>query len=77
MTVDSGGTSLAKRVVGWEFSDGGSAAGDIFTPEDFSEEQRQVASTAASFAEEKILAKAEAIEAKDFAVTRALMCEAG
>jgi butyryl-CoA dehydrogenase len=71
------GTSVAKRVAGGSFLLEDLAPDDIFTPEDLSEEQRQVASTTAKFAEEKILAQADAIEAKDFAVTRALMRELG
>jgi butyryl-CoA dehydrogenase len=51
--------------------------GRVFTPEDFSDEQRQIAETAAEFAEKEVLAAADAVEAKDFAVTRALMKKAG
>ncbi|HVT97497.1 MAG TPA: acyl-CoA dehydrogenase family protein, partial [Acidobacteriaceae bacterium] len=50
---------------------------DIFTPEDFSEEQREIARTTAEFAEKSVLPRAAEIEAKDFAVTRELMLEAG
>jgi butyryl-CoA dehydrogenase len=38
---------------------------EIFTPEDFTEEQRQIASTAAQFAREEVLPKTDAIEAKE------------
>ncbi|MFC5863336.1 acyl-CoA dehydrogenase family protein [Acidicapsa dinghuensis] len=76
MTVEAG-VSVAKRVVGGSFLLEDLTPDDVFTPEDLSEEQRQVASTATSFAEEKILAQAEAIEEKDFAVTRELMRELG
>lgn len=38
---------------------------DVFTPEDISEEQRQVAAMAAEFAREEILPAAQAIEAKE------------
>lgn len=50
---------------------------NVFTPEDFSEEQRQIARTTAEFAEKDVLAASDAIEAKEFAVTRALMKKAG
>jgi butyryl-CoA dehydrogenase len=53
------------------------APANVFTPEDFSEEQRQIAATTAEFAEKDVLAVAEAIEAKDFAVIRGLMKQAG
>jgi butyryl-CoA dehydrogenase len=50
---------------------------DIFTPEDLSEEQRQIAATAAQFAREEILPAAEAIEAKQPGVLSGLMRKAG
>ncbi|WP_026443558.1 acyl-CoA dehydrogenase family protein [Pseudacidobacterium ailaaui] len=50
---------------------------EIFTPEDFSDEQRQIAETAAQFAVNEVLAAAEEIEAKNFDVTRALLKKAG
>ncbi len=49
----------------------------IFTPEDFTFEQRQIAQLATDFAEENILTQIPAIEAKDFALTRRLMRELG
>jgi butyryl-CoA dehydrogenase len=39
--------------------------GEIFTPEDLDEEQRQIAATAARFAREEILPRVAAIEAKE------------
>ena len=71
------GAQLAKRVTGGSFLLEDLAPGDIFTLEDLSEEQQHIASTAASFAEEKILAQADAIEAKDFDISRKLMRELG
>jgi butyryl-CoA dehydrogenase len=50
---------------------------DIFTPEDLSEEQQEIARTTAEFAEKSILPRAAEIEAKNFAVTRELLLEAG
>ena len=38
---------------------------EVFTPEDLNEEQRQIAATAAQFARDEILPRAEAIEAKE------------
>jgi len=49
----------------------------VFTPEDFSDEQRQIASTAAEFAANEVLHAADDIEAKHFDVTRALLKKAG
>ncbi len=49
----------------------------VFTPEDFSEEQQQIASTAAEFAANEVLPAASEIEAKHFDVTRALLKKAG
>jgi alkylation response protein AidB-like acyl-CoA dehydrogenase len=50
---------------------------DVFTPEDFSAEQKQIAEMTANFAEEKILPRVPEIEAKKFEVSRELMREAG
>lgn len=49
----------------------------IFTPEDFTDEQRQIAATAAEFAANEVLPAAAEIEAKNFDVTRALLKKAG
>src|ERR1700751_1898606 len=49
----------------------------VFTPEDFSDDQRQIASTAAEFAANEVLPAADEIEAKHFDVTRALLKKAG
>jgi butyryl-CoA dehydrogenase len=50
---------------------------DIFTPEDFTEEHRQIAKTAAEFTTNEVLPAAAEIEAKNFAVTRALLRKTG
>jgi butyryl-CoA dehydrogenase len=50
---------------------------DIFTPEDFSTEQKQIAQMTIDFAEEKILPRAQEIEEKHFEVSRSLMRQAG
>lgn len=49
----------------------------VFTPEDFSEEQRQIAATAAEFLANEVLPATAEIEAKNFGVTRALLKKAG
>src|SRR5215471_10099193 len=50
---------------------------DIFTPEDFTEEHRQIAKTAAEFTTNEVLPAAAEIEAKNFNVTRGLLRKAG
>ena len=50
---------------------------DIFTPEDFSEEQQEIARTTGEFAEKSILPRVPEIEAKNFQATRDLLLEAG
>src|SRR3954452_22418217 len=50
---------------------------EIFTPEDFTDEHRQIARTALDFTTNEVVPAAREIEAKDFAVTRALLRKAG
>jgi butyryl-CoA dehydrogenase len=50
---------------------------DVFTPEDFSEEHRQIAKTAADFVTNEVLPAAAEIEAKNFEVTRSLLRKTG
>src|SRR5215831_307650 len=50
---------------------------DIFTPEDFTDEHRQIAKTAADFTANEVLPAAAEIESKNFAVTRALLRKTG
>jgi butyryl-CoA dehydrogenase len=52
-------------------------ADEVFTVEDFSDEQIQTAKTASEFALNEVLPAAAEIEAKNFAVTRALLRKAG
>ncbi len=52
-------------------------ASDVFTPEDFTPEQEQIAEMTRQFADDKILTQVSAIESKDFAVSRKLMSELG
>jgi len=50
---------------------------DLFTPEDFSDEHRQIAKTAAEFIRNEVMPAVAEIEAKNFAVTRGLLRKAG
>ena len=49
---------------------------EVFTPEDLSEEQRQIAATAAQFARDEVMPRAEAIEAKEPGAMRELIRKA-
>jgi len=68
---------VAKRVSGGTFLIEDLQPNDVFTPEDFSFEQRQIAQTTTAFAEEQILTQVHEIEAKNFDVSRSLMRQAG
>src|SRR5213082_3740593 len=46
---------------------------EVFTPEDFTDEHRQIARTTEEFATNEILPLTERIEAKEFQVTRDLL----
>jgi alkylation response protein AidB-like acyl-CoA dehydrogenase len=50
---------------------------DVFTPEDFSEQQQMIGQTTEEFAVNEILPQAEKIEHKDYAVSRDLLKKAG
>ncbi len=50
---------------------------EVFTPEDFTTEHRQVAKTAADFVTNEVMPAAAAIEAKNFQVTRDLLRKTG
>ena len=65
-----------KRVQGGSFLIRDATPAECFFPEDFSEEHRQIANTAAEFAAKEIVPASDAIEAKDFSVTRRLIREA-
>src|SRR3954468_8349418 len=67
----------AKRVKGGSFLIEDRLPEDIFTPEDFTEEHRQIAKTAVEFTTNEVMPQAAEIEAKNFAVTRALLRKAG
>ena len=68
---------VAKPVKGGSFLLEERLPHDVFTPEDLSEEHRQIAKTAVDFTTNEVMPAAAAIEAKDFAVTRALLRKAG
>jgi alkylation response protein AidB-like acyl-CoA dehydrogenase len=53
------------------------APNEIYSPEDFSDEHRQTAKTAAEFSLKEVLPAADDIEAKKFEITRGLMEKAG
>jgi butyryl-CoA dehydrogenase len=50
---------------------------DVFTPEDFSEQQQLIGQTTEEFAVNEILPQAEKIERKDYSVSRDLLKKAG
>ncbi|HVJ07988.1 MAG TPA: acyl-CoA dehydrogenase family protein [Acidisarcina sp.] len=68
---------IAKPVAGGSFLIENRTAEEVFTPEDFSEEQRQIADTAAQFAVSEVLPASDQIEAKNFEVTRSILKKAG
>lgn len=69
--------SMSKKVIpGGSFLISNSLPSDCFFPEDFTEEQRQIAQTTAEFALNEIVSASDAIEAKDFSVTRRLIKQA-
>jgi alkylation response protein AidB-like acyl-CoA dehydrogenase len=68
---------IAKSIAGGSFLIEDRTPAEVFTPEDFSEEQRQIAETASQFALNEVLPAADQIEAKNFEVTRGLLRKAG
>ena len=69
-------SNLPVAAVGGSFLLETRAPEEVFTPEDFSEEHRQIVSTAEQFAREEILPAVEAIEAKEPGVVRGLLKKA-
>jgi butyryl-CoA dehydrogenase len=65
-----------KIIPGGSFLISNPAPADCFFPEDFTEEQRQIARTTAEFALNEVVPASDQIEAKDFAVTRRLIKQA-
>src|SRR5690348_8584511 len=70
-------TIAAKQVKGGSFLIEERRPEDVFTPEDFTEEHRQIAKTTVDFTTNEVMPAAAQIEAKDFAVTKALLRKAG
>ena len=67
----------AKRIKGGSFLTEERQPQDVFTPEDFSDEHRQIARTAFEFTANEVLPMAAEIEAKNFELTRSLLRKAG
>jgi butyryl-CoA dehydrogenase len=67
----------AQRIKGGSFLFERRDPQDVFTPEDFSEEHRQIAKTAADFVANEVLPAAAEIEAKNFQLTRSLLRKTG
>jgi alkylation response protein AidB-like acyl-CoA dehydrogenase len=67
----------AKAATGGAFVLEDLSPADIFTPEDFTDEHRQIARTARDFAVREVLPLAAEIEAKNFDVTTRLLRKAG
>src|SRR5947209_9471645 len=65
-----------QRVLGGSFLIEDRRPDECFFPEDFTEEHRQIAATAEEFATNEIVPNIEAIEAKQFEVTRGLLKKA-
>jgi alkylation response protein AidB-like acyl-CoA dehydrogenase len=65
-----------KRIPGGSFLISDATPADCFFPEDFTDEHKQIAQTTLDFAMNEVVPASEAIEAKDFAVTRRLIREA-
>ena len=75
--VERGAGSARKRASGGSFLIEDRTPEEIFTLEDLSPEQQQIAELASAFAEERIMTQIPAIEAKDYTVSRQLMRELG
>ena len=65
-----------KRIPGGSFLITDPTPADCFFPEDFTDEQKQIAETTANFALNEIVPRSELIEAKEFNVTKMLIMEA-
>ncbi|HZY61899.1 MAG TPA: acyl-CoA dehydrogenase family protein [Edaphobacter sp.] len=75
MTATAGSTDK-KIIPGGSFLISDVAPEDCFFPEDFTEEQRQIAQTTMEFSVNEIAPLSTQIEAKDFSITRKLMKKA-
>src|SRR5574341_1336650 len=70
-------SEVSAPVAGGRFLIGDTTPGDVFTPEDFSEEHRLIAQTARDFAEREILPVLTRVEQKDWPLTRQLIRRLG
>jgi butyryl-CoA dehydrogenase len=71
-------TALPKtKILGGSFLLEERQTADVFTPEDFSEQQQMIGQTTEEFAVNEILPQAEKIEHKDYSVSRDLLKKAG
>jgi butyryl-CoA dehydrogenase len=71
-------TALTKtKILGGSFLLEERQPSEVFTPEDFSEQQQMIGQTAEEFAVKEILPQAEKIEHKDYAISRDLLKKAG
>jgi butyryl-CoA dehydrogenase len=78
MATGTTASPVTKKIIpGGSFLLSNATPADCFFPEDFSDEHKQIAQTTADFALNEVVPVSDAIEAKDFAVTRRLMKEAG
>jgi alkylation response protein AidB-like acyl-CoA dehydrogenase len=68
---------LKPKVLGGSFLLEERQTADVFTPEDFTEQQQMIGQTTEEFAVKEILPQAEKIEHKDFSISRALLKKAG
>jgi butyryl-CoA dehydrogenase len=69
--------TIAKAAKGGSFLTEERKPEEVFTPEDLTEEHRQIAKTAIEFTQNEVLPAAEEIEAKNFEVTRKLLRKTG
>jgi alkylation response protein AidB-like acyl-CoA dehydrogenase len=68
---------LKPKILGGSFLLEERQTADVFTPEDFTEQQQMIRQTTEDFANNEILPQAEKIEHKDFSVSRDLLKKAG
>ena len=65
-----GTLNSSRRITGGSFLLEARQAGDVFTPEDFTDQHRLIAQTAEEFALNEIVPNIEKMEHKDFSVSR-------
>jgi alkylation response protein AidB-like acyl-CoA dehydrogenase len=70
-------TGTKSRILGGSFLIEPRTADEIFSPEDFTDQQRLIAQTTEEFAQQEIVPNIEKMERKDFAVSRELLRKAG